>query len=691
MNYQPNFLDELFVDHFCGGGGASTGIELATGRIVDVAVNHDSAAIGMHEQNHPYTRHYLKDVFEVDPREATYGRTVGLMWLSPDCTHFSKAKGGTPVKKSIRGLAWLAVKWAAAVRPRVIILENVPEILTWCPLTKDNRPDKRKQYKVTRIADGRKVVETHGTTFDKFVAKLTELGYTVDWRKLSADDYGTGTTRERLYLIARCDGRPIVFPKATHGDGAGLLPKVPASKFIDFSLRGKSIFGRKKPLATATLKRIARGLDKFTIRNPKPFLINVQFNNGGRDADEPLQTICGVRKDYIVNPAMTPFVMCNNNGNVGSAADEPLHTVTGGNRHYWATAQITKYYGGGYDGNGSGADEPLHTITCEPRHYVTETKFTPYIVPTGYGEALGQLPRVNDINAPLGTIVSSGKHNNAAPVLSPFITSRYGERKDGQPPGRTIDKPLPTITAEYDHDGIIAANFIQYHSEQSGSDNRAYPVDAPINVIDTNPRYGLVGAHITKCFSGGFKGSGSDLSKPLGAVTAQDHNGLVSGNLCVFRKNYDCKPLTEPLPTVTAHAHFAKIKTYLTKYAADTPVGNWPEIRELLNTYAGYKIAADEILIIAVDGVPYFISDIEMRMLTPRELYGCQGFPPDYNFTTAKIDGKTVPLTQTEQIRKVGNSVCPPVARALVAANLPEYALTIPPETMKDLLAEVCA
>jgi DNA (cytosine-5)-methyltransferase 1 len=554
--YQSSFLSEMIIDYFCGGGGASTGIETALGRIVDLAVNHDAAAIGMHAANHIFTRHIKDDVFHVDIEREVNGRKVLLLWGSPDCTHFSKAKGGTPVKKEIRGLAWVLVRVALLVRPQIIMLENVPEFTTWGPLTPENRPDKSKR----------------GETFREFINALKALGYDVDWRVLSADDYGAGTTRKRLHLIARCDGQPIVFPAPTHGDAPGLLPKRTAAEYIDFSLRGKSIFNRKKPLAIATQKRIARGLDKFTIRAKKPFIIQTQFNNMPQDAFKPLTTICGVNKHSVVEPKYTPFVMCNNNNNVGTAANEPLHTITGGNRHY-----------------------------------LTEGKLAPYL--------------------------------------------------------------------------------IQYHSETTARENRAYSVTDPIKVINGSPRYGLTSAYITKYYGGNYRGAGSATNAPLDSITAIDHNALVESHLCIFRRGADCRPLTAPLPTLTAAAeHFAEIKTYLLKYDPVADLGNWEQVRKLLNDYAGYAIAVDEVLIIEIDGTPYFISDIEMRMLTPKEPYGCQGFPPDYVFDRT-ADGK--PLSKAEQIKKVGNSVCPPVATALVRANLPELCGASGISTMRELMREV--
>lgn len=272
QNLSFDFYKELIVDSFAGGGGTSTGIRWAIGRGPDIAINHDPAAIAMHAANHPETRHYCESVWDVDPREATGGMPVGLFWLSPDCKHFSKAKGGKPVEKKIRGLAWIALKWAGTVKPRVIILENVEEFKTWGPLTIEGKPDPKQK----------------GRTFRAFVNALKRQGYQVEYRELRACDYGAPTIRKRFFLIARCDGRPIVWPKPTHGDpkseavkSGKLKPWRTAAEIIDWSIPCPSIFNRKKPLAENTMKRIAKGIQKFVIENPNPFIIKV--NHQGED------------------------------------------------------------------------------------------------------------------------------------------------------------------------------------------------------------------------------------------------------------------------------------------------------------------------------------------------------------------------------------------------------------------------
>ena len=285
---------ELIVDNFAGGGGASTGIEMATGYSVDIAINHDPKAIQMHKTNHPRTKHYCEDVWQVDPIAACKGNPVGLAWFSPDCKHFSKAKGGKPKDKNIRGLAWVACRWAGLVRPRVIMLENVEEFRTWGPLNRRHHPVKNKQ----------------GKTFERFVRQLEELGYEVQFKELVAADYGAPTMRKRFFMIARCDGKSIVWPEPTHAPAdseevkAGLLkPYVGAYTQLDFSLPCPSIFDTSeeikekygiravRPLAPKTMERIARGLKKFVLDNPEPFIIQCKFNNDAQDIKKPLGTI----------------------------------------------------------------------------------------------------------------------------------------------------------------------------------------------------------------------------------------------------------------------------------------------------------------------------------------------------------------------------------------------------------------
>ena len=406
--------EELFVDNFAGGGGASTGIEMAIGRSVDIAINHDPDAIAMHRANHPLTKHYCEDVWQVDPVEACSGKPVALAWFSPDCKHFSRAKGGKPVDKKIRGLAWVAIKWACSVRPRVIMLENVPEIRTWGPLDEDGKPIKEKA----------------GETFDGFIRALTTgipknhpaymemcsalsvnaesetarrlqrgLGYSLEYKILKSCDYGAPTSRTRFYLVARCDGFPIVWAEPPFADknsedvkNGRKKPYRTVAECIDWSIPAQSIFERKKPLAENTMRRIARGIQKFVIDNPEPFIVTVNHSGEGfrgQSTDEPLGTITA-KNGYGV---VTPTIMCNNTNNVGASVETPLPTVTTGNRNYLVA---------------------------------------PSIVPIGYGEREGQAPRVNKVDEPLGTVVTSGKHYLVAPTLIQYHSETAKDEVRGQ-------------------------------------------------------------------------------------------------------------------------------------------------------------------------------------------------------------------------------------------------------------------
>jgi len=543
---------ELIVDNFAGGGGASTGIELATGYSVDIAINHDPEAIKMHKANHPNTKHYCENVWAVDPVKACNGHPVGLAWFSPDCKHFSKAKGGKPKDKNIRGLAWVALRWAGLVRPRVIMLENVEEFKTWGPLNRRHHPIKSKQ----------------GRTFEKFVQQLTDLGYEVQFKELVAADYGAPTMRKRFFMIARCDGKPIVWPEPTHGPAdseavkAGLLkPYVGAYTQIDFSRPCPSIFDTSeeikekygiravRPLAQKTMDRIARGLKKFVLDNPEPFII--QCNHGGErrpnDIREPMPTITGKHGYGIVEPYMVQI------GQTGFTKD-----------------------------------------------------------------------RSKDVREPLTTIVSKNEHCLISPTL------------------------------------------IQYHSETSKDGVRGQTIEDPIMTVDSSNRYGLVASFLQKYYDGGYKGAGDTLENPLPTVTAWDHNSVVTANLIQMNNHCDGRDLRDPIPTITAgDGHFGEVRAFLIKYYGQ---GTGQDIEEPLDTVT----SRDRFGLVTIEGVDYQIVDIGLRMLEPKELYGCQGFPDDY-IIDHDYTGKTYP--RSEQVRRCGNAVCPPIPAALVRANLPELCI----------------
>lgn len=351
---------ELIVDNFAGGGGASCGIELALGRHVDIAINHDPEAVAMHELNHPQTAHHCESVWDVDPLAVTQGRPVGLAWFSPDCKHFSKAKGGQPRDQRIRGLAWVAVRWAALVRPRVIILENVEEFQTWGPLRDDGTP----------------CPDRRGHTFRDFVRQLQEKGYAVEWRELRACDYGAPTTRKRLFLVARCDGRPIVWPAPTHGapgstgiKSHALKPWRTAAECIDWSLPCPSIFARARPLAEATMQRIARGVQRHVIEAGEPFIAPLRGTSPAHRSvhpvDAPLSTVSAQGTHHAL---VTAFLAKHFGGNYtgpGAPLTDPMHTVTTQDHHALVCAFLTKYYGEG--GQDQHIGDPLHMIPTVDR------------------------------------------------------------------------------------------------------------------------------------------------------------------------------------------------------------------------------------------------------------------------------------------------------------------------------------
>ena len=578
---QESLVDEIIVDNFAGGGGASTGIELATGRQVAIAINHDPDAIRMHRTNHPYTEHLQASVWDVDPVAECRGRPVGLAWFSPDCKHFSKAKGAALVDRKIRGLAWITLRWAARVRPRVIILENVEEFQTWGPVRK-----------------GKPVKKLAGTTFRKFISQLEALGYTVEFRELVAADYGAPTSRKRFYMVARCDGKPIVWPKPTHSKtGADGLPKWrSAAEIIDWSLPCPSVFASKaeimatyglkavRPLAKNTMRRIIRGVDKFTVRSGKPFIVQQKFQNAAQNIEKPLTTVTAVGAHELCRPLLAPVTVTNTSNSVGATVGEPMNTVrTGG--------------GGG------------------------QMMVTPFLAECNH---------------------SGGGH--IAPVGDAY----------------------KTITAKHTG-GIVAPSLIQYHTEQTES-ARASGLGAPINTVDASNRYGLTCANLVEYYTGGRP---LDITDAMHTVTSHDREAVVAAHVVKFKGDNLGHGMKEPMQTVTTSAgEFAVCKAYLAKMRSGDNLGHWPEIRALLNEFCGYTLAEDEVLLLEISGALYYIADIGLRMLSPRELYNAMGFPPDY-IIDRDYEGNE--YKKSAQVARCGNAVCPPVATALVRANLPEW------------------
>lgn len=487
----------LFVDNFAGGGGASTGIELAIGRNVDIAINHDPDAIAMHRANHPNTKHYCEDVWEVDPVEACDGRPVTLAWFSPDCKHFSRAKGGKPADKNIRGLAWVAVKWAYLVRPSVIMLENVPEIQTWGPLGKDNRPIKERAGEtfdgfIKALSTG---ISTDHPAFPEMcealsiswesemaMALVKGLGYDIQFRTLRSCDYGAPTTRQRFYMIARCDGRKIVWPKPTHGQknsadvkSGKKKPYHTAAECIDWSIPAQSIFERDRPLAENTLRRIARGIRRFVIDNPEPFIVTVNHggdNFRGQSINEPLQTVTAKHGYGIV----TPTIMCNNENNVGARVDSPLPTVTTGNRNFLVAPTLIQYHSetSKEEVRGQEVDQPIMTIDTAPRYALSCAH-----IMKNYGG--GYTGAGSKADAPLDTVTATD-HNSL--VTAHIMTMR--NHMDGQP----VDEPLGTITAGTTHHLEVQAFLLKYYGNGT-----ANSVSEPLDTVTARDRFALVTIH----------------------------------------------------------------------------------------------------------------------------------------------------------------------------------------------------
>ncbi|MBX3603217.1 MAG: DNA cytosine methyltransferase [Rubrivivax sp.] len=418
---------ELIVDLFAGGGGASTGIEQALGRHVDIAVNHDPEAVSLHQANHPQTRHYVSDVFEVDPLAVCGDQPVGLLWASPDCKHFSKAKGGKPVSKKIRGLAWVVVKWAKLVRPRIICLENVEEFQTWGPLLEDGMPCPQRK----------------GLTFRRWVAQLRNLGYAVEWRELRACDYGAPTIRKRLFLVARCDGAPIVWPQPTHAKdpakGSRLKPWRTAAECIDWSLPCPSIFERERPLAEATLRRIAHGVKRYVLEAARPFIVPVthQGDNRVHSADEPLRTVTSAKRGELAL-AVPTLVQTGYGERAGQAPrvpglDKPLGTAVDGQKHALVAAFLAKHYGGVV---GSALPEPIGTVTSIDHHALVASNLV----------KLRGTSNSASSAEPVATISAGGQHH--AEVRA-FLVRYFGTDQDPR-----IEDPLATITTKH-RDAVV--------------------------------------------------------------------------------------------------------------------------------------------------------------------------------------------------------------------------------------------
>lgn len=568
---------ELVVDLFAGGGGASTGIEQAIGRHVDVAVNHDREAISLHTANHPQTRHHCSDVFEVDPLTVTDGQPVGLLWASPDCKHFSKAKGGKPVSKKIRSLAWVVIKWAKAVQPRVICLENVEEFQTWGPLAADGRPCPHRK----------------GKTFALWVAQLRNLGYAVEWRELRACDYGAPTIRKRLFLVARRDGQPITWPSPTHAQPdakgkvpPGMKPWRTAADCIDWSIPAPSIFNRARPLADATCRRIAKGIVRYVYQAAQPFVAPFAAEAS--------------------NEHTRPSTIRHTSG--GGLQPSQQNSERAGNLDYPGIQGTT-----GLPGRISAPTGYTADASAPSAHIAT-------LIQTGYGERPGQAPRVPGLDKPLGTVVSGQKHA----LVSAFLAKHYTGVV-----GSDMADPTGTVTT-VDHHSLVTANIVKMRGDNVGS-----AAAEPLHTISAQgTHHAITTAHMVTIDNQSSTGGHSPISAPLKTTVTENRHALVQAFLVKYYGTDQDPAMREPLHTITTKDRFG---------------------------------------LVTVRGQAYQIADIGLRMLTPRELYRAQGFPESYVINRGAAGE---PITKTAQVRMCGNSVCPPLARAIVAANYAEQHAT---------------
>ena len=649
-------MREIIVDNFAGGGGASTGIEMALGRSVDIAINHDENAVAMHRTNHPDTLHYCESVFDVSPGAATSGKPVGLTWFSPDCRHFSKAKGAKPVEKAIRGLAWIVLRWALDVGPRVMMLENVEEFKTWGPLlAAEMRPDPDRVGETFEAFVG---MLTSGVPADhpallecceflelspdseQAMRLITGLGYDVEYRELRACDYGAPTIRKRFFMVMRRDGQSIVWPAATHGDpkssaviSGKLAPWRTAAECIDWSIPAPSIFDRKKSLAENTLKRIARGIQRFVIESASPFIVKCNHTTTkgkydcfrGQALSEPLQTITKTHGYAIAVPHLTKF----RTGATGQPVTEPVPTVTagtsrrpGGNGHAlgFVEAGLVPFLAGNggseYQAKPRPLDKPAHTILKESRACVVAP-----VIARQFGASVG-----HRVDEPSATITAGG--GGKSQFVSAFLAKHYGGNYQGA--GIDLGEPAHSVTT-VDHHALVTAQIV-------GVGGRAG---------QSRPR---------------------DVSEPLQTMTTKADAAMVTSHLIKLRGTCrDGQTTDEPMPTITAGGqHVGEVKTTLA--VADYDEERAQQVLAFLQQYCG----EDSTGLVDIGGVTYRIVDIGMRMLQPHELYRAQGFPEWYIIDR---DYRGVKYAKDKQVARCGNAVPPPFAEALVRANLPEMCI----------------
>lgn len=614
--------DEIVVDFFCGGGGAGTGLEMGLGRAVTVAKNHSPAAISMHTVNHPHAKHFTTDVFEGDPDTECGGRAVGWFHMSPDCTHHSQAAGGQPRKREIRNLSWIGLKWAGMKQPRVISLENVKQILQWGPLVAKRCKSTGRVIKLGGvIAEPDEVVpvseqflvpdpKRRGQTWAVFVAELQRLGYAVEWRVIKACDFGAPTSRERLFMIARCDGQPIVWPEPTHAKnpGKGQQKWRTAAECIDWTIPSKSIFCRKKDLAPATLRRVAKGMRKFVLDAANPFIVPIANWSGEsvQSAGEPLRTVTSYPKGGAFSVVSPTLVQTGYGERAGQAPrvpglDQPLGTVVaGGVKHAIAAAHLVKFR---FSDEGKALDEPLPTITSGGN----------YKRPAGAAHAMG-----------ISTVFMAQMNGG-------FNTT----------PAKSIEDPMTTVTNTGSQQQLVTANLVHLRANCDARD-----LNDPLHTISAGgTHHGLMTAFLERQF-GASVGQGLDDPAPTITAGGGGKSSLVELQLS---------------PEVEAGA--LRVAAFLISYYGTENVSDANEPAPTITTRDRLALVT-----VTIKGTPYVIVDICLRMLQPAELYKAQGFPGDYIISHG-ADGK--PFTKTQQVHMCGNSVSPPPMAALARANDP--------------------
>lgn len=683
-------LPRMIIDSFAGGGGASTGIEAALGRSPDVAINHSTAALALHAANHPDTIHLDSNIWDVNPREVTRGRPVGLLWASPDCKHFSKAKGGAPRDRNIRDLAWVIVDWAEQVKPDVIAMENVEEFVTWGPVDDDGQP----------------VEWLKGKTFEDWKRRLTRAGYRIQHRELRACDYGAPTIRKRFFLVARCDGRRIVWPKPTHGDPRSpavrkgrLQPWRTAAECIDWALPCPSIFDTSaqimaqhglravRPLKPNTLARIARGIHRYVLQADRPFIVNLTHGGRVEDIAAPINTITGAHrgeKAVVVpsvygipserNDRVTPGYSSEPTGPLGKFRVGAMHAAASATSEIMdatagETAPIAPYLASIAHGDSGGRREypladPLGTVTMGG---IQHALIAPHLMTMrNSGKPF------NGANEPTHTITAGGAGLSlVAPVLT--YAQQGGGNRDPLAPHHTI------CASRKDQNSLIAASLIQTgYGERQGQLPRALDVQAPLGtVVAGGVKHAPLAAFLAQQNNDSRRVGGVNPGRPAGEPLSTicqtgSHQNPVAAFFAKYYGTGDGSRTDDPCHTVTVKDRFAHVQTDL----AAPPFGaeHQDKARQVAQLLRDFGLWDDrEFVTLAIDGTDFVIVDVGMRMLTPRELFRAQGFPPDYViegvWQEAEGDWSFKPFAKDVQVSCCGNSVCPPLAEALVRAN----------------------